>query len=167
MLPLSSGYHRPTHLQVRPNQLLKRETERLFEGIMIDHEQLNPSKGEKVYWLTRANCRRQRSMEILDEKVNAHLPYCSTLKKFWNGFFQTFQAGLLFFSGQSVRWRSLTLLSPHRESVKSKGFLYKGWTLRFFLDLHRDMQVIPDSEASIVLFLFKKKITRWCSWRLN
>ena len=38
-------------------------------------------------------------MEILDEKVNAHLPYNSTLKKFWNGFFQTFQAGLLFFSG--------------------------------------------------------------------
>ena len=38
-------------------------------------------------------------MEILDEKVNAHLPYYSTLKKFWNGFFQTFQAGLLFFSG--------------------------------------------------------------------
>ena len=37
-------------------------------------------------------------MEILDEKVNAHLPYYSTLKKFWNGFFQTFQAGLLFFS---------------------------------------------------------------------
>ena len=33
-------------------------------------------------------------MEILDEKVNAHLPYYSTLKKFWNGFFQTFQAGL-------------------------------------------------------------------------
>ena len=27
-------------------------------------------------------------MEILDEKVNAHLPYYSTLKKFWNGFFQ-------------------------------------------------------------------------------
>ena len=57
MLPLSSGYHRPTHFQIRPNQLLKRETERLFEGIMIDHEQLNPL----------------------------------------------------------VRWRSLTLLSPHRE----------------------------------------------------
>ena len=34
-----------------------------------------------------------------DEKVNAHLPYYSTLKKFWNGFFQTFQAGLLFCSG--------------------------------------------------------------------
>ena len=29
-----------------------------------------------------------------------------------------------------------------------------------FLDLHRDMQVITDSEASIVLLLFKKKITR-------
>ena len=38
-------------------------------------------------------------MDILDEKVNAHLPHYSTLKKFWNGFFQTFQAGLLFFSG--------------------------------------------------------------------
>ena len=46
-----------THLQFRPNQLLKRETERPFEGIMIDHEQLSPL----------------------------------------------------------VRWRSLTLLSPHRE----------------------------------------------------
>ena len=34
-------------------------------------------------------------MEILDENVNAHLPYYSTLKKSWNGFFQTFQAGLL------------------------------------------------------------------------
>ena len=31
-----------------------------------------------------------------------HLPYYSTLKKFWNGFFQTFQAGLLFFSGGQV-----------------------------------------------------------------
>ena len=38
-------------------------------------------------------------MEILDEKVNAHLSHYSTLKKFWNGFFQTFQARLLFFSG--------------------------------------------------------------------
>ena len=26
------------------------------------------------------------------------------------------------------------------------------------------MQVIPNSEASIVLLLFKKKITRWSSW---
>ena len=40
---------------------------------------------------------------ILDEKVNAHLPYYSTLKKFWNGFFQTFQAGLLFFSGGNTK----------------------------------------------------------------
>ena len=29
------------------------------------------------------------------------------------------------------------------------------------------MQVITDSEASIVLLLFKKKITRWCSWKLK
>ena len=42
------------------------------------------------------------SFFVLDEKVNAHLPYYSTLKKFWNGFFQTFQAGLLFFSGGST-----------------------------------------------------------------
>ena len=46
------------------------------------------SKGEKL-WTTE---------KYWDEKVNAHLPYYSTLKKFWNGFFQTFQAGLLFFS---------------------------------------------------------------------
>ena len=41
-------YHRPTHLQFRPNRLLKTETERLFnsmKGIMIDHEQLNPLVG--------------------------------------------------------------------------------------------------------------------------
>ena len=31
----------------------------------------------------------QRSMQILDEKVNAHLPYYSTLKKFWNGLEET------------------------------------------------------------------------------
>ena len=43
------------------------------------------------------------TMQILDEKVNAHLPYYSTLKKFWNGFFQTFQAGLLFFSGGNTK----------------------------------------------------------------
>ena len=69
----------------------------------IEHSTLHLTnfgdRGEKVYWLTRANCRRRRSMEILDEKVYAHLPYYSTLKKFWNGFFQAFQAGLLFFSG--------------------------------------------------------------------
>ena len=89
MLPLSSGYHRPTHFQVRPNQLLKRERQRdsffmqsqqrLFEGIMIDHEQLNPL----------------------------------------------------------VRWRSLTLLSPHRE-WKAKVFFFflyqaKGEFCVFFL----------------------------------
>ena len=39
-----------------------------------------------------------KSFQYLDEKVNAHLPYYSTLRKFCNGFFQTFQAGLLFFS---------------------------------------------------------------------
>ena len=41
-------YHRPTHLQFRPNRLLKRETERLFNSmkrIMINHEQLNPLVG--------------------------------------------------------------------------------------------------------------------------
>ena len=40
-------------------------------------------------------------MEILDEKVNAHLPYyIQHTEKFWNIFFQTFQAGsMLFFSG--------------------------------------------------------------------
>ena len=39
--------------------------------------------------------------------------------------------------------------------VKSKGVLYKGWILRFFLFLspYRDMQVIPDSEASIDLYM--------------
>ena len=95
-----------THLQFRPNQLLKRETERPFEGIMIDHEQLNPL----------------------------------------------------------VRWRSLTLLSPHRE-WKAKVFYTKGEFCAFFY-LHRDMQVIPDTEARIVLSLFKKKITRWCSWMI-
>ena len=52
-----------------------------------------------------------------------------------------------------VRWRSLTLFSPHR-GWKAKVFLYKGWILRFFkifFYLHRDMQVLPNSEASIVL----------------
>ena len=33
-------------------------------------------------------------MEIIDEKVNALLPYYSTLKKFWNVFLQTFQANI-------------------------------------------------------------------------
>ena len=48
--------------------------------------------------------------KILDEKVNAHLPYYSTLKKFWNGhgFFQTFKAGLLFSS-----WLLLTSRLSH------------------------------------------------------
>ena len=52
----------------------------------------------------------------LDEKVNAHLPYYSTLKKFWNGFFQTFQAGLLFFSGGSLPCDSWLLLTSIRLS---------------------------------------------------
>ena len=52
-------------------------------------------------------------MEILDEKVNAHLPHYSTLKKFWNGFFQTFQAGLLCFSGGSISgWLFGNLFNP-------------------------------------------------------
>ena len=66
-----------------------------------------------------------------------------------------------------VRWRSLTLLSPHRE-WKAKVFDTKGeFCVFFFFYLHRDMQVLPDSGTSIVLLLFKKKITRWCSWRLK
>ena len=56
-----------------------------WESLLVNKSQL--SQGREVWSL------------ILDEKVNAHLPYYSTLKKFWNGFFQTFQAGLLFFSG--------------------------------------------------------------------
>ena len=41
--------------------------------------------------------------KILDEKVNAHLPYYSTLKS--SGLFssKTFQAGLLFFSGETEK----------------------------------------------------------------
>ena len=59
-----------------------------------------PKAGIAVKWNMRdPTVAGQRSMEILDEKVNVHLPYNSTLKKFWNGFFQTFQAELLFFSG--------------------------------------------------------------------
>ena len=60
---------------------------------------------------------------VLDEKVNAHLPYYSTLKKFWNGFFQTFQAGLLFFSGGNTQECTLTIkfnfLYSHKCTVKS------------------------------------------------
>ena len=85
----------------------ERETDRLFKGIMIDHEQLNPL----------------------------------------------------------VRWKSLTLLSPHRE-WKAKVFYTKDGFCIFFY-LHRDMQVIPDSKASIVLLLFNKKIIRWSSWRFT
>ena len=40
-------------------------------------------------------------------------------------------------------------------SEKQRFFYTKG-ELCVFLDLHRDKQVIPDSEASIVLLLFKK-----------
>ena len=44
---------------------------------------------------------------------------------------------------------------------KKQRFVYtKGELCGGFLDLHRDMQVIPDSEARIVLLLFKKEITR-------
>ena len=45
----------------------------------------------------------RNSSLYIDEKVNAHLPYYSTLRKFCNGFFQTFQAGLLFFSDGNTK----------------------------------------------------------------
>ena len=43
-----------------------------------------------------------------------------------------------------IRWRSLTLLSPHSER-KEKIFFNPNVNFAFFFDLHRDMQVIPDS----------------------
>ena len=55
---------------------------------------------------------------------------------------------------------------PHRE-WKAKIFYPKMNFALFFYYLHRDMQVIPNSEARIVLLLFKKEITRWGSWRLK
>ena len=63
-----------------------------------------------------------------------------------------------------VRWRSLTLFSPHYER-KAKVFYTKDEFCVFFqvFFLHRDMQVIRNFEASIVLLLFKKKIIRWSS----
>ena len=115
-------YHRPTHLQLRPNQLLKRERDKrdLFEGIMIDHEQLNPLVRSRVH----------KNYSWLDGEA----------------------------------WLSF----PRIVSEKQRFFIQRvNFAFFFFFDLHRDMQVIPDSEASIVLLLFKKKITRWCSWRLK
>ena len=61
-----------------------------------------------------------------------------------------------------VRWRSLTLLSPHREwkakvfSSYTKDGFYVFFQVFFFLSPSM-MQVIPNSEASIVQLLFKKK----------
>ena len=60
-------------------------------------------------------------LEFLDENVNAHLPYYSTLKKFWNGFFQMFQAGLVFFSALllrvSVTFSCFTVISRQRSHM--------------------------------------------------
>ena len=58
-------------------------------------------------------------MEILDDKINAHLPYYSTLKKFWNGFFQRFQAGLLFFSGATAE-EEQSSLKPLEETIPER-----------------------------------------------
>ena len=51
-------------------------------------------------------------MEILGEKVNAHLPYYSTLKSSEN-FFQTFQAGILFFTTEEEHSCSLKRLEEN------------------------------------------------------
>ena len=54
---------------------------------------------ENVYWLTRANCHRAEKYGGIRWKGQCPFALVQHTEKFWNIFFQTFRAGMLFFSG--------------------------------------------------------------------
>ena len=57
--------------------------------------------------LRRANCRRAKKYRGLGEKWQCPFALVQHTEKFWNISFQTFQAGMLFFSGGNILTRSL------------------------------------------------------------
>ena len=62
-------------------------------------KQTNIESGGNVCWLTRANCRRAEKYGGIRWKGQCPFALVQHTEKFWNTFFQTFRAGMLFFSG--------------------------------------------------------------------